>query len=98
MSVGADKCTPHSLPIAEPSRASNLFDRKTTLLNHEARRLQAKILDGLGRGYTGFGMKDSTELTWAETGGAGKLFDSQRFSQISPRKIERVLDAIRFRA
>ncbi|AOJ78851.1 hypothetical protein WJ35_28455 [Burkholderia ubonensis] len=65
MAMQFDEGPPHSFRISEPYRQSNLFDRFAALLQAQPRSFDPQTFDGLGRRFTRFPAKCSSELSQA---------------------------------
>jgi hypothetical protein len=87
----------HPLAVGKTRLPRDLFDRVTPLLDQEPCGFDAKLLDRLCGGLTGFGHERSRELTRAEVRGLRKVLDAEALVEILSRERERDLDAIRLR-
>ncbi len=70
-----DEGPPHPFRIGEPDSQGNLFDRFAATLQTQPRRFDAQALDCLGRRFSGFAPKGSSELSQTQSRGIRESFD-----------------------
>jgi len=94
LSEGAQEGAAHAVAIGKAGLPGDDFDRMPALLHHQACRLDAQVLDRLGRGLTGLGVERAAELAWTEMRRLRQFPHRQLRGEIALRIGQRALDAI----
>jgi hypothetical protein len=80
LSKSPQKSSSHSFRINETRFDGHFVDRMSTGFNHYARRFQAQILDGFGRGLSRLCAKRAAELTRAQMRSFSQFFNTHQRS------------------
>jgi hypothetical protein len=82
--------------IGKTNLPSDDVDRMSALLRHEPGRLDAQVLDPLGRRLPGLGAESATELALTQVRRLSELSNRQRLIEIALRVGQRALDTVGF--
>src|SRR6516165_30580 len=74
--------SPHPLSVAKSNFVRDDLNRQPPLFEHQPRRFNAKVLDGLGWRLRSFFVKRATKLTWTEPRNISERLDGKVLLQV----------------
>src|SRR6516164_10526633 len=74
--------SPHPLSVTKSNFVCNDLNRQPPLFEHQPRRFNAKVLDGLGWRLRSFFVKRATKLTWTEPRNISERLDGKVLLQV----------------
>jgi len=89
--------SPHPLSVAKSNFVCDDLNRQPPLFQHQPRRFNAKVLDGLGWRLRSFFVKRATRLTWTEPRKLSKRLNGKVLLQVKAGVGEGFLDAVGLR-
>jgi hypothetical protein len=80
--------SPHPLSVAKSNFVCDDLNRQPPLFQHQPRRFNAKVLDGLGWRLRSFFVKRATKLTWTEPRNISERLDGKVLLQVKAGDVD----------